>query len=107
MGRWMSPDWSEEPEPVPYADLIDPQSLNLYGYVRDNLMSRADADGHCCDSVFDGNSIVEEFRNDALQAKTDLLIGAGKSLVNGITSTINLLSSCTGGICVPGSGTNI
>ncbi len=29
-GRWTSPDWSARGEPVPYADLHDPQSLNLY-----------------------------------------------------------------------------
>jgi RHS repeat-associated protein len=47
MGRWFSPDWSATPEPVPYADLGNPQSLNLYGYVRNNPMSFADYDGHC------------------------------------------------------------
>jgi len=46
MGRWMSPDWADKPEPVPYADLGDPKSLNLYGYVRNNPMRHADADGH-------------------------------------------------------------
>jgi RHS repeat-associated protein len=46
MGRWMSPDWSESPEPVPYLDLSDPQTLNLYGYVRNNPTTLADADGH-------------------------------------------------------------
>jgi hypothetical protein len=30
MGRFMSPDWSAKVEPVPYAKLDDPQSLNLY-----------------------------------------------------------------------------
>jgi RHS repeat-associated protein len=30
LGRFMSPDWSATPEPVPYAKLEDPQSLNLY-----------------------------------------------------------------------------
>ena len=29
MGRWMSPDWADKPEAVPYADLSYPQSLNL------------------------------------------------------------------------------
>jgi RHS repeat-associated protein len=47
MGHWMSPDWSEAPESVPYAVLADPQTLNLYGYVRNNPMSKVDADGHC------------------------------------------------------------
>ena len=46
MGRFMTPDWSRDPDPVPYADLGDPQSLNLYGYVRNNPLARRDADGH-------------------------------------------------------------
>lgn len=32
--------------PVPYAKLDDPQSLNLYSYVRNNPLSRTDPDGH-------------------------------------------------------------
>ena len=47
MGRFMSPDWSAQAEPVPYAKLGDPQSLNLYAYVRNNPLSRFDPDGHC------------------------------------------------------------
>ena len=43
----MIPDWSAKAEPVPYAKLEDPQSLNLYGYVRNNPLSRNDPDGHC------------------------------------------------------------
>jgi len=46
MGRFMSPDWSAKEEPVPYAKLDNPQSLNLYSYVWNNPLSRADADGH-------------------------------------------------------------
>ncbi len=46
MGRWMSPDWADKPEAVPYSDLNDPQSLNLYGYVRNNPLSKNDLDGH-------------------------------------------------------------
>jgi RHS repeat-associated protein len=46
MGRWMSPDWAAKPEAVPYSKLDDPQSLNLYGYVRNNPLSKADKDGH-------------------------------------------------------------
>jgi hypothetical protein len=49
MGRFMSPDWSAKEEPVPYAKLDDPQTLNLYGYVGNNPLSRRDADGHQCD----------------------------------------------------------
>jgi RHS repeat-associated protein len=49
MGRFMSPDWSAKQDPVPYAKLDDPQSLNLYAYVRNNPLSRADIDGHSPD----------------------------------------------------------
>ena len=48
-GRFMSPDWSAKVEPVPYAKLDDPQSLNLYVYVRDNPLILVDADGHMWD----------------------------------------------------------
>jgi len=48
MGRWVSPDWAEKPEAVPYSSLDNPQSLNLYGYVKNNPLSQADPDGHCC-----------------------------------------------------------
>jgi hypothetical protein len=53
MGRFMSPDWSAKEEPVPYATMDDPQSLNLYSYVRNNPLTRVDADGHCCDITMD------------------------------------------------------
>ena len=46
MGRFMSPDWNSGPVAIPFSDLNDPQSLNLYGYVRNNPLSKVDADGH-------------------------------------------------------------
>lgn len=46
-GRLTTPDWSATPQPIPYADLADPQSLNLYSYVRNNPLSKPDPDGHC------------------------------------------------------------
>jgi RHS repeat-associated protein len=50
MGRFMSPDWSDENDPVPYADFSNPQSLNLYSYAYNNPLRSADADGHVtCD----------------------------------------------------------
>src|SRR5579872_3318869 len=50
MGRFMTPDWSEEPDPVPHANIQNPQTLNLYGYVQNNPLSRRDADGNVtCD----------------------------------------------------------
>jgi RHS repeat-associated protein len=49
LGRFMSPDWSAHAEPVPYASLGNPQSLNLYAYVNDNPLSQTDGDGHIGD----------------------------------------------------------
>jgi len=47
-GRWLSADWSNVPVPIPYANLRNPQSLNLYSMVGDDPESFADLDGHCC-----------------------------------------------------------
>jgi len=46
LSKWLSPDWSTGPDTVPHASFDDPQSLNLYGYVRNNPLSRTDPDGH-------------------------------------------------------------
>jgi lysozyme len=45
-GRWLSADWSSVPVPVPYANLTNPQTLNLYAMVADDPESFADIDGH-------------------------------------------------------------
>jgi len=44
--RWLSSDWSAVPVPVPYANLTNPQTLNLYSMVADDPESFADLDGH-------------------------------------------------------------
>ncbi len=46
LGRFMTPDWSANLEPVPRADYENPQTLNLYGYLANNPTSRIDVDGH-------------------------------------------------------------
>jgi RHS repeat-associated protein len=46
VGRFLTPDWSAKEEPVPYAKLDDPQTLNLYAYMVNNPTSGVDADGH-------------------------------------------------------------
>ncbi|HKV05579.1 MAG TPA: RHS repeat-associated core domain-containing protein, partial [Candidatus Acidoferrales bacterium] len=46
LGRWLSADWSSVPAPVPYANLANPQTLNLYAMVSDNPETFADLDGH-------------------------------------------------------------
>jgi RHS repeat-associated protein len=46
IGRFTTPDWSAKVVPVPYAVMDDPQSLNLYAYVRNNPITHVDLDGH-------------------------------------------------------------
>jgi RHS repeat-associated protein len=51
LGRFMTPDFEDiddgGPRPIPYADLGNPQSFNLYSYVGNNSIMETDADGHC------------------------------------------------------------
>ena len=47
LGRFTTPDWSAKTDPVPYAVFDDPQSLNLYAYVRNNPIVHFDENGHC------------------------------------------------------------
>lgn len=42
----MSPDWAANAEAVPYANLENPQTLNLYGYVGNNPLTNVDSTGH-------------------------------------------------------------
>jgi RHS repeat-associated protein len=72
MGRWLSPDWSAKEEPVPYANLGDPQSLNLYAYVMNNPLDEVDVDGHA-----------------ERDSDMDDLIGLLKGVYNGWASTNN------------------
>ena len=53
MGRFLSPDWSAAPMPVPFAKLNNPQTLNLYQYVGNNPLNGIDPDGHMCVMHFD------------------------------------------------------
>jgi RHS repeat-associated protein len=79
MGRWMSPDWSENPEAVPYSHLDNPQSLNLYGYVLNNPLSKPDLDGHGCPpDCSTGNNVVDFFLGAANAFSSDNLLGAGR-----------------------------
>jgi RHS repeat-associated protein len=79
MGRFLSPDWSAKVEPVPYAKLDDPQSLNLYAYVGNNPLTSIDPDGHCSGdgscAALDGQGAF------AAIAVTEALFGQGRNLL--------------------------
>ena len=48
LGRWLTTDWAAKATAVPYAEFADPQSLNLYSYVRNIPSVKTDVDGHGC-----------------------------------------------------------
>src|ERR1700690_2311902 len=60
MGRFITPDWSAKPMGVPYAEFGDPQSLNLYAYVRNNPVTNRDEDGHYDDKCGGGDKKCEK-----------------------------------------------
>lgn len=72
-GRWISPDWADKPEAVPYSDLENPQSLNLYGYVNNNPLSKVDIDGHA-----DGDT--KERLIEALSGVVNLTLAGAKGV---------------------------
>jgi len=82
MGRFMSPDWSAKAEPVPYARLSNPQTLNLYAYVVNNPLAHADADGHTIACT--GNQCNQYIA--ALQKATGMTFAADKNGLLSITS---------------------
>lgn len=75
-GRFLSPDWSVKAEPVPYAKLDDPQSLNLYAYVLNNPLSKVDPDGH----EVDLDNKKERDRKDTVKRLTDNMSKAERGL---------------------------
>ena len=59
LGRFITPDWAAKATAVPYAEFADPQSLNLYSYVRNIPTVKADADGHAPDILVIENGPTE------------------------------------------------
>jgi RHS repeat-associated protein len=96
-GRFTSPDWSEKPEPVPYASLADPQTLNHYTYVRNNPLSLMDPDGHNCKADAGGdtnkwlacNGVIPQITGYTIQVIKDTVIGTGKEAANALIGLAN------------------
>jgi RHS repeat-associated protein len=59
IGRFLTADWSATPQPVPYAKLDTPQSLNLYSYTQNSPVTNLDGDGHLCLFGIIGNTCSE------------------------------------------------
>ena len=82
MGRWMSPDWASAPIAVPYAQFADPQSLNLYSYVRNSPVARFDIDGHADDPNSPTKRFTKALRNlFSVKTTTGVGLKAGVSFL--------------------------
>jgi RHS repeat-associated protein len=84
-GRWLSADWSNVPAAVPYANLTNPQTLNLYSMVSDDPESFADLDGH------DGITLTSD---DVLHVGQ----GVGTLTAGGAIAAPTVVAIATGGI---------
>jgi RHS repeat-associated protein len=91
LGRFMTPDWAAKATAVPYAEFSDPQSLNLYTYVRNIPTTRFDADGHIPqlgkEFLQTLTRAADEIANNPRQAWRD----AKQSTVSFVQSVVNLL----------------
>jgi hypothetical protein len=66
----MSPDFSDDdegPVSIPYYNPSNPQSMNLYSYVRNSPTTHADSDGHDV-NVCDNNGQCHQMTNDQYAA---------------------------------------
>ena len=108
MGRFMSPDWSAQVEPVPFAKLDNPQSMNLYSYVGNNPLSRRDPDGHrniaaeCNGQATCQKTVVDTVNIAHYDKKT------GKTVVDStlkVTTNFNLTTDAKGNVNVSASST--
>jgi RHS repeat-associated protein len=90
-GRFLSPDWSAIPAPVPYADLTNPQSLNQYAFVKDNPVAFSDPSGHLAEGQIassDGMYVVPRMRGggDSIGIGDAVEPGVWEITVNGETT---------------------
>lgn len=104
MGRFSSPDYADEddgPVSIPDYNPSNPQSLNLYSYVRNNPITNTDPDGHDC--------VVQSRTSDTTENVTvssgncdNVNVGDGqtKTYVAGTVDMSSIKSDGSGGISV-------
>jgi len=86
-GRFLSADWSSVPVPVPYANLTNPQTLNLYAMVHDNPASFADLDGHEDPVGGSGDPGTATAGDQSGEAKCGFWCRLGQRIKNGFSGT--------------------
>ncbi|HWZ99247.1 MAG TPA: RHS repeat-associated core domain-containing protein [Candidatus Dormibacteraeota bacterium] len=78
MGRFTIPDWTSNAVDVPYADFGNPQSLNLYTYVKNNPLNLTDVDGHGPGDALQIVEILNRFADNPVGFTKSFLIGVLK-----------------------------
>ncbi len=91
MGRFMSPDWAAKAEPVPYAKMDNPQSLNLYAYAGNNPVGNVDADGHIYNGSSDSGGYLEG--DDPYHQDQQRAAEFAQMVQNGWEATVNQINS--------------
>jgi RHS repeat-associated protein len=84
MGRFMSPD----PSGLAYADLGNPQSLNLYAYVENNPLSNLDPTGLDCVYINNDTGAYEDFNKGDCDNSTEDRANTGRY----VDGTVNQIS---------------
>lgn len=105
MGRFMSPDYDEaedDPEPVPYADLENPQTLNLYAYGRNNPLGGVDVDGHDGPGVVGAVETGLEAADAFVKSVWAEGVASGWLPAAGGGAAVSLSGAATGGVAVIG-----
>ncbi|QOY86918.1 RHS repeat-associated core domain-containing protein [Paludibaculum fermentans] len=127
-GRFTSPDefpggivdpftdqQASQPGPLPYADITDPQTLNKYGYVRNNPLRYTDPDGHDWQDAVEfvagvgrGVAASESFgavgapsESDSMSSRIGQAVGTG---VVGVVGAIASVGGITGGVLTAPTG---
>jgi len=90
LARWLSPD----PAGTTAVTLTDPQTWNPYAYVRNIPATLNDPSG--LDPM--GNGRIDAAMGPTPSQTADILLGAGKGVVNAVTSTLNVLGEALFGI---------
>jgi len=101
VGRFLTPDWAAKPITVPYANFGNPQSLNLYSYVKNNPRTLGDPDGHQSPSSCGPGCIMQlieisnRFDADPGGFGKALAIGAVKGLGRTVLHTGQFVGAAT------------
>jgi hypothetical protein len=83
-GRFLSPD----PSGLAYANLFNPQSFNLYGYVQNNPLTNTDPTGLDCVHIDNDTGAYEGFESGDCDNSTEALANSGHY----VDGTLNQIS---------------